>query len=71
MKFPLFFRREESSAAQRERQAALERRVTAGLRTLSGLLTRLADNLEAQRLARSGHEEQDRFLERSRDDKHS
>lgn len=69
MKFPLFFRREQSDAARRERQDQMERKVTAGLRTLSGLLTKLADNLEAQRLHRAGHEEQGRFLERHKDPK--
>jgi hypothetical protein len=69
MKFPLFFRREQSDAAKRERQDQLERRLTQGLRTMSGLLQKLADNLEAQRLHRSGHEEQGRFLERARDKK--
>jgi hypothetical protein len=69
MKFPLFFRREQSDAARRERQEQLERRLTQGLRAMSTLLQKLADNLEAQRLHRSGHEEQDRFLERHKDSK--
>lgn len=77
MRFPLLFRkdrpREKSPAAQRERQDALERRVTQGLRTISELLTRMANNLESQRLARSGYEKQERFLERdkSKDEKPS
>lgn len=69
MRFPLFFRREQSDAARRERQAQLERRLTEGLRLLSGMLQKLADNLEAQRLHRSGYEAQERFLERSKDKK--
>jgi hypothetical protein len=71
MRFPLFFRREKSEAARRERQQELERRLTQGLRTISTMLTRLADNLEAQRLHREGYEEQERFLERDQDKKKS
>jgi hypothetical protein len=70
MRFPLsIFRREESDAARRERQSEREKRLTQGLRALSGLLSKLADNLEAQRLARSGYESQERYLERHPDKK--
>lgn len=69
MRFPLFFNRERSDAARRERQDQLERKLTDGLRLLSGVLQKLADNLEAQRLHRSGYEPQERFLERSKDQK--
>ena len=66
MRFPLLklLRRENSSAARRERQDQLERLLTEGLRTLSGMLKGAADNLERQRLERSGHEPQDKFLKR-------
>ena len=66
MKFPLlkFLRKENSSAARRERQEQLERLLTEGLRTLSGMLKSAADNLERQRLERSGYESQDKFLKR-------
>jgi hypothetical protein len=72
MKSPLsFFRRarEDSDAARSERQSERERRLTQGLRALSGLLLKLADNLEAQRLARGGYDAQGKFLERSPDKK--
>ena len=69
MRFPLFFRREKSDAARRERQEQLEKRLTDAMRAMSGLLSKLADNLEAQRLHRQGYEEQERFLERSKDHK--
>lgn len=71
MKFPLFFTKDRSDAAARERQDALERRLTQGLRTLSGLLLKMANTLEAQRLARSGYEKQERFLERTKNEKSS
>ena len=66
MRFPLlrFLSKENSSAARRERQEQLERLLTEGLRTLSGLLKSAADNLERQRLERSGYEKQDKFLKR-------
>jgi hypothetical protein len=66
MRFPLLklFRKENSSAARRERQEQLERLLTDGLRTLSGMLKSAADNLEKQRLERSGYERQDKFLKR-------
>ena len=69
MRFPVLFKREKSAAAKRERQAEVERAVTQGLRTLSGLLLKVANQLEAQRLARDGYEKQERFLERSPDKK--
>ena len=69
MRFPLlkFFKRENSTAARRERQEQLERLFTEGLRTVSTLLTKAADNLEKQRLERSGYETQGKFLKRHDD----
>lgn len=66
MRFPLlaFLRKENSTAARRERHDQLERLFTEGLRTLSTLLKSAADNLERQRLERSGYERQDKFLKR-------
>ncbi len=66
MPFPLLklLRRENSTAAQRERQDQIERIFTEGLRTLSGLLKQAADNLEKKRLERSGYEPQGKFLKR-------
>lgn len=65
MRLPLLFRRENSSAARRERQAQLERAVTEGLRRLSDLLKTAADQIEARRLEKRGFEQQERFLERT------
>ncbi len=66
MRFPLlsFLRKENSAPARRERQEQLERLLTEGLRTLSGMLKSAADTLERQRLERSGYEKQDKFLKR-------
>ncbi len=67
MKLPALFNREKSTAARRERQAEVERLLTDGLRTLSGLFNVLADRLEKQRLERDGYEKPGSFLKR--DDK--
>jgi hypothetical protein len=64
MKFPPLFRRERSTQAQLEAQEQMEKLLTDSMRTLSQLLTRAADLLEAQRLNRKGYGEQERFLER-------
>jgi hypothetical protein len=66
MRFPLFnfLRRENSSAARREREQQIERMFTQGLRTLADLLKQAADRLERQRLERSGYEDQGKFLKR-------
>ncbi len=66
MRFPLLklLRRENSTAAKRERQDQLERMFTTSLRALSTLLKSTADNLERRRLERSGYESQDKFLKR-------
>lgn len=67
MRLPLLFRRENSSAARRERQAQLERALTEGLRKLSEVLKTTADLIEARRLEKRGYEQQERFLERTDD----
>jgi hypothetical protein len=64
MRLPQLFRRENSSAARRERQAHLERAMTQGLRRLSHVLGRAADLIEKQRLARSGYETKQDYLQR-------
>jgi uncharacterized protein (DUF1778 family) len=64
MRLPQLFRRENSSAAKRERQEQLERAVTDGLRRLSHVLKQAADLIEKQRLARSGYETKQDFLQR-------
>ncbi|MEW5742893.1 MAG: hypothetical protein AB1938_28515 [Myxococcota bacterium] len=65
MRLPLLFRRENSSAARREREAQLERALTDGLRRLADLLKQAADQIEARRLEKRGYHQQERFLERS------
>lgn len=69
MRLPLLFRRENSSAAQAERQARLERMVTDGLRRLADVLKEAAERIEKQRLARGGYETRQQFLERTDDRK--
>lgn len=66
MRFPLLklLRRENSSAARRERQDQIERMFTESLRVLSTMLKSAADNLERKRLDRAGYEPQDKFLKR-------
>jgi hypothetical protein len=58
-------RRENSSAARREREDAIAKAVSEGLRTLSVLLKTLADKVEKERLDRNGYHPQERYLERS------
>jgi hypothetical protein len=65
MRLPLLFRRENSSAARRERQAQLERALTDVLRRLGDLFRQAADRIEARRLEKSGYAPQERFLERT------
>lgn len=60
-----FFRKENSSVARREREEQLERALVKGFRSLSDLLKKAADLIEAQRLERGGYEKQEKFLERT------
>lgn len=62
-------KRENSSAARREREDQIAKAVTDGLRTLSTMLKALADRVEKQRLDRSGYHPQERFLKRTDDRK--
>ncbi|HEY0882668.1 MAG TPA: hypothetical protein VGD87_14100 [Archangium sp.] len=59
-----FFRKENSSVAQREREERIERAVIDGFRTLADFLKIAADSIEAKRLERRGYEKQEKFLER-------
>ena len=59
------FRRENSSVARREREEAIAKAITTGLRTLSGLISSIADRVESQRLRDSGYTRQNSFLERT------
>lgn len=63
-----FFRKENSSVARREREEQLERALVKGFRSLSDLLKKAADLIEAQRLERGGYEKQEKFLERTERD---
>ena len=59
------FRRENSSAARREREERFEKAVVEGFRTLSDLLKVAADAIEKKRLERQGYKEPEQFLERA------
>ncbi len=66
MRLPPLFRRENSDAARREREEAMERVVTQGLRTLADLLKKMADLIEQRRLERAGYKQPpEQFLERT------
>lgn len=65
MRLPSLFRRENSDAARRDRQEALERAVVQSLRRFSDVLRHAAEVLEARRLARGGYERPQAFLERT------
>jgi hypothetical protein len=62
MKFPLFLRR--SDLAARAAQDHAEKLLAESLRLLGQCCAKLADVLEAQRLARSGYQQQGEFLKR-------
>lgn len=64
MAFSLF-RRDNSTAAQRERADQIERRVVEGFRQLSSLFTKAAELIEARRLERNGYDKPEKFLERA------
>ena len=60
-----FFRKENSSPARREREEKIERALVDGFRSLSALLKKAADVIEAKRLERGGYDKQEKFLERA------
>lgn len=59
-----FFRKENSSAARREREEQIEKALANGLRVLSDLFKKSAEVIEARRLERGGYEKQEKYLER-------
>ena len=65
MRLPPLFRRENSSAARREREDRMQKALSEGLRTMATMLSRAAQFVEERRLERAGFEKQERFLERT------
>lgn len=64
MRLPLPFRKENTSAARRERDEQLQKSLIGVLRRLSELLEKAAIRMEAQRLKRQGYAEQGQYLVR-------
>ncbi len=64
MKLPLPFRSQKTSHALRATEDRTERLLAEGLRLLSQFCAKMADYVEAERLARSGYRNQGKFLER-------
>lgn len=64
MKLPTLFSREKSLPAAREAQDRAEKLLAESFRMLSEVCAKMADYVEAQRLAKAGFEEQGKFLER-------
>ena len=58
-------RRENSELARRERQEVIAKALTEGLRTLSGLISQVADRVESRRLKDSGYNQPGSFLRRT------
>ncbi len=67
MKLPSFLslKKTPDDVLTRAARQKVERRVVDSLRTVSTFLTRVADLVEAARLARQGYEGQGKFVERS------
>ncbi len=65
MKFPLFFKRQSTSVASKNRQDQAEKLFAESLRMMGQVFGKLADVVEAQRLNRAGYEDQEKFLERT------
>ena len=61
MKFPLIFRRLDAITAQDR----AEKLLAESLRLLGQFCAKMADAVEAQRLARAGYSQQGEFLERT------
>jgi len=59
------FRRENSSAARREREEQIEKALAKSFRFVADLFKKSADRIEAQRLERNGFKDQEKFLERT------
>ncbi len=64
MKLPLPFRSQKTSHALRATEDRTERLLAEGLRLLGQFCAKMADYVEAQRLARAGYRNQGKFLER-------
>lgn len=60
-----FFKKENTTAAQRERQEQVEKALARGFRALAEILEKSAQLIEARRLERGGYEKQEKFLERT------
>lgn len=60
-----FFSKENSSVARREREEQIQRALVQGFRSLSDILKKAADLIEAERLQKRGYEKQETFLERT------
>jgi hypothetical protein len=64
MKFPLLFRRLEALSTNAAQDRA-EKLLAESLRLLGRFCAKMADAVEAQRLARAGYSHQGEFLERT------
>jgi hypothetical protein len=64
MKLPLPFRDRGSTTVVRAAEDRTEKLLAEGLRLLGQFCAKMADLIEAQRLARAGYGQQDKFLER-------
>lgn len=64
MKLPLPFRDRGSTKVVRAAEDRTEKLLAEGLRLLGQFCAKMADLIEAQRLARAGYGQQDKFLER-------
>ncbi len=64
MKFPLLFRRFEAISTNAAQDRA-EKFLAESLRLLGQFCAKMADAVEAQRLARAGYSQQGEFLERT------
>jgi hypothetical protein len=64
MKLPLPFRRDRSVLTRPDAQDQVEKILADSLRTLGHVCSKVADLIEAQRLARQGYRQQQDFLRR-------
>jgi len=64
MKLPLPFRRDRSVLKRPDAQDQVEKILADSLRTLGHVCSKVADLIEAQRLARQGYRQQQDFLRR-------
>jgi hypothetical protein len=64
MKLPLPFRNRGSITLARAAEDRAEKLIAEGFRLLGQFCAKMADVIEAERLARAGYGQQDKFLER-------